>query len=40
VVWVESYVILLAIIRLREPVPAARAVLRPALAQTPAPTRR
>jgi hypothetical protein len=40
VVWVESYVILLAIIRLREPVPAARAVLRPAMAQTPAPTRR
>jgi len=40
VVWVESYVILLAIIRLREPVPAARAVIRPAMAQTPAPTRR
>ena len=40
VVWVESYVILLAIIRLREPVPAATAIPRPAMVRTPAPTRR
>ena len=40
VVWVESYVILLAIIRLREPEHPARVAFRPKWAQKPAPTRR
>jgi hypothetical protein len=40
VVWVESYVILLAIIRLREPEHPAWVAFRPKWAQRPAPTRR